>query len=237
MVLIHLTDGSHTTLVERLQELVERVTIGEIVGNGLIHQFVAQDGGLTLITVGYLAPDLTEQLLRGLTLKEPGIAVPVVDVVASLTTGAVVHIENQVEPVGLAPAHHRVDACIAVLLARLSHIVFVCEEFIVERQTDGVGTLRGDEVDIGLRYVVVLELLPEFSRDVWSYSLLEQQVDHPGGVRTAEAEHITLRIEPVAEVRALNKQFLTVGLNQVVALNGDEARLALLPATCSAGSE
>ena len=147
------------------------------------------------------------------------------------------HIENKVKVVGLAPAHHGVDALIAVFGACLPHIVFVGEELVVERQADGVGSLPGDEVDVLTSHIVVLELLPELSREVGTYSLLEEQVDHPSRIGAPEAKHIAFGIEPVAEVRALYQQFLAVGLDQVVALDGDEARGFLLSATCCAGGE
>ena len=237
MVLIYLSDSLRRLFIEWLQQRVERILVGEIMGDRLVHQFIAEDGCFVLIAVGNLAPDVAEELLTAITLEEPGIAVAVVDIIARLTTRTVVHIENQVEVVGLAPAHHRVDACVTVFLACLSHIVFISEELVVERQADGVGTLRGDEVDIGLRHIVVLELLPELCREVRSHSLLEQQVDHPSRVGAAEAEHIPFRIKPVAKVRALDEEFLAIGLDEVMALDGDKALAVLLSATCCAGGE
>ena len=61
VVLVHLADGLHTALVERLQELVERVAVGEVMGDGLVHQFVAEDGGLLPVALGYLLPDGAER--------------------------------------------------------------------------------------------------------------------------------------------------------------------------------
>ena len=41
VILIDLTDGLHTTLIEGLQQGVERILVLEIVGNGLVHQLIA----------------------------------------------------------------------------------------------------------------------------------------------------------------------------------------------------
>ena len=41
-------------------------------------------------------------------------------------------------------------------------------------------------------------------------------------VGTSETEHVTLGVQPVAQVCALNQEFLTVGLDEVVAVDGDE---------------
>ena len=150
------------------------------------------------------------------------ISMAIVDIIACLTTRAVVHIEDQIEPISLAPTDHAIDTLIAVFRTCLTHIILVSEEFVVEGQTDGVGTLLGDEIDIGTSDVVVLELLPELGREVWSHSLLEQQIDHPGRVGTTEAEHITLGVKPVAKVRALDEEFFAIGLYQVVPLDGDK---------------
>ena len=103
----------------------------------------------------------------------------IINIIARLTAWAVVHIQNEIQVIGLAPVHHRIDALITVFSTCLSHIILIGEELIVKRQTDGVGALTGDEIDIGLGYVIVLELLPELGGGIRSYSLLEQQVDHP----------------------------------------------------------
>ena len=205
MILIHLANHLHTAFVEWLEHVIKRILVLKIMGDGFVHQLIAEDGGLVLITIGNLAPYLTEKLLRGLTLIDPGIAVAVVNVIARLSSRTIVHIENQVQVVGLTPAHHRVNTLITVFLTNLSHIVFIGEELIVKGQTDGVGALLGNKVDIGLGHVVVLELLPELCCKVRTYSLFEQQVDHPGRVGTSESEHIAFRIQPVAQIGALNQ--------------------------------
>ena len=179
VVLVDLANGFHTALVERLQQGVERVLVAEVVSDRLVHQLVAQDDGLLLVAVGYLAPNLAEELLRRFALEEPGIAVPIIDVVARLSAWAVVHIEDEIEPVGTAPTDDAVDALVAILCACLAHIVLVGEELVVEGQADGVGTLLSNEVDVGTGHIVVLELLPELGCEVRTYGFLEEQVDHP----------------------------------------------------------
>ena len=124
-----------------------------------------------------------------------------------------------------------------VLLSCLTHIVLIGEEFVVEGQTDSVGTLRGNEVDISTGDIVIFELLPELCGEIRAYSLFEEQVNHPGRVGASETEHVAFRIQPVTEVRALYQQLLSIGLNQVVAIDGNEASCDFLFATCCAGSE
>ena len=222
VVFIYLSDGLYSLFIYRLQQLVERVAVLEIVGDGLVHQFVAQNGGLAAIAIGYLAPDIAELLLALLTFEQPGVTVSVVDVIARLSAWTVVHIQNQIQVVGLAPGDDRVDACVAILLACLSHVILVAEQLVVERQTNGVGTLIGNEVDILTCHVVILELLPELGSGVGTHGLFHHQVDHPRRVGTSETEHVTLGVQPVAQVCALNQEFLTVGLDEVVAVDGDE---------------
>ena len=237
VVLVHLADGLHTTLVKGLEQQVEGVLVFEIMGDGLVHQLVAEDGGLTLVAVGNLTPDVTEELLALLALEQPGVSMTIIDVIARLTARAVVHVEDEIEVVDLAPAHHGVDALVAVFLPCQSHIVLVGEELVVKWQTDGIGSLLCDEVDISLGDVVVLELLPELSRFIGTYSLFEEEVDHPGGVGATETEHITFGIQPVAEVRTLDEEFLSIRLDEVMSLYRHKTRRALLPATCCTGSE
>ena len=161
----------------------------------------------------------------------------VVDIVASLSTRTVVHVKYKIEVVCLAPAHHRVDALVAVFLASHAHIILIGEEFVVKGQSDGVGTLLSNEIDVGLGNVVVLELLPEFGSKVGTYGLLHHQVDHPSRVGTSETEHISLGVKPVSKIGSLYQQLLAVGFDKVVTANGHKSLRALLPATCSAGSE
>ena len=125
------------------------------------------------------------------------------------------HVENQVQSRAFAPSHHRVDAGKAVLVLCQPHIVFIGEEFVIKGESDRVGALRSDKLNVGARDVVVLEQLPELGGKIRTYSLLNHQVDHPGGVGAAEPEHITFGVEPVAQVCALDIQFRPVGLHQV----------------------
>ena len=60
MVLIHLANCLHTTLIKGLQQGVERILISEVMGDRFIHQLVAQNRRFLTVTTGYLAPDVTE---------------------------------------------------------------------------------------------------------------------------------------------------------------------------------
>ena len=224
---VHLADGAHGTLVQRLEQLVQLLLVLEIVGDRLVHQFVAQNHGLVLVTESDALPDVAEQLLAGLALEQPGIAMAVIDIVARLSAGAVVHVENQVESRGTAPTHHRVDAGKTVLVLGPSHIVLVGEQPVVEGKTDGVGSLTCDKGDIGTGDVVVLELTPEVGGEVRSHGLLDHQVDHPGRVGLAQAEHVAFWVEPVAQIGALDIEFLAVRFHQVGSLDSDEPVLGL----------
>ena len=225
---VHLADGFDGTLVERFEQLVQFVLVLEVVRYRLVHQFVAQDHGLVLVAGSDALPDVNEQLLARLALEQPRIAVTVIDVVAGLPTRAVVHVENQVEARGPAPIHHRVDAGKSVLLPGAPHVILIGEESVVEGQTDGVGTLTRDETDVGAGDVVVLELAPEVGGKVRTHGLLDHQVNHPRRVGLAQAEHIALGVEPVAQVGALDIQFLAVGLHQVCPFYMDKIALGLL---------
>ena len=122
----------------------------------------------------------------------------VIDVVARLSARTVVHVKNQVKTCGTAPIYYRVDAGKSILVLRAAHVVLVGEEPVVERQADGVGSLAGNETDVGTGDVVVLELAPEIGGEVRTHGLLDHQVNHPWRIGLAEAEHVALGIEPVA---------------------------------------
>ena len=159
-------------------------------------------------------------MVAGLAVEQPGIAVTVVDVVACLSAGSVVHVEYEEEFRLAAPLHQAVHACKAVLPAGDAHVVFVGKELVVEGKADGVGAGALDEADVLARHVVVLELLPELGGEVGSHQLAEHLVDEVPGVGLAEAEHVSLGVEPVAQVGAHDEKLLTVGLDEVVSLDG-----------------
>ena len=76
--------------------LVQVFLVLKVMGNGLVSQFISQDNGLVLVTVGDALPDTAEQLLTLLALEEPGLAMSVVDIITRLSAWAVVHIQNKV---------------------------------------------------------------------------------------------------------------------------------------------
>ena len=224
---VHLADGLDGAHVERLELLVQLLLVLKVVGDGLIHQLIAENHWFVLVAGGNSLPDVDKQLLARLALEQPGIAMAVVDVVARLSAGTVVHVENQVETRVTAPVHHRVDAGKAVLILGAAHVVLVGEEPVVEGQADGVGSLSRDEGNVGTRDVVVLELAPELGGKVRTHGLLDHQVDHPGRVGLAQTEHVALRIEPVAQIRSLNIEFLSVRLDEVGPFDTDKLVLGL----------
>ena len=227
VILIHLADGLDRALVERLKLLVQFLLVLEVVGNRLVHQLIAENHRFVLVAGGDALPDVDEQLLAGLALKQPRIAMAVVDVVTRLTSGAVMHVENQVETLGTTPFHHRIDTGKAVLPFGEAHIVLVGEEPVVERQANGVGTLPCDETDVVTGDVVVLELTPEIGGEVRSNGLLDHQVNHPRRIGLAESEHIALGVEPVAQIGTLDIELLTVRLHQIGSFHANELGLGL----------
>ena len=227
MVFVNLPDSPHESFVERFKQAVDFFLVVEVGCYGLVHQLIAQDSRLVTVATGYLLPDVAHQLLAPLAVEEPRIAIAIIDVVTSLSVRTVVHIENEVKTVGLAPAHHRVHACKAVLPRRQPHVVLVGEELVVERQAYRVGTRRGYEVYVAAGDVVVLELRPEVGSGIGAHQLAQHLIDHPRAVGLREAEHIPLGVEPVAKVCTLNIQSRPVGLHQIGALNANKAPLRL----------
>ncbi len=224
---VHLADGLDCPLVERLEFLVQFLFVLKVMGYRLIHQLITENHRLVLVAGCDALPDVDEQLLARLTLKQPGVTMTIVDVVTRLSAWTVVHVENQIEASGTAPVHHRVDAGKAVLFLGATHVVLVGEKPVVEGQADGVGSLAGDEVDVGTSDVIVLELSPKISGKVRTHGLLDHQVDHPGRIGLAEAEHVALGIEPVAQICTLDIKFLSVRLHQVGTFHTDKLALGL----------
>lgn len=125
----------------------------------------------------------------------------IVDVVTRLTTRTVVHVENQVKSIELAPVYHLVHHTEAFASVVFAHIVLVGKELVVEWQANGVGTRLLNEGDVGSRDVVVLEGLPELTCEVGTRQLANHVVDHPLAVGLLEIEHVAFWVEPVTEVR------------------------------------
>ena len=93
---IYFADSFHAALVQRLYKGVERIFVFPVVWDRLIDKFVAENCGLVLVAVGNIAPNVAHQLLALLALKEPGVTIAVVDVVARLSAGCIVHVENEI---------------------------------------------------------------------------------------------------------------------------------------------
>ena len=222
VVVVHLADGGYTFLIYIFQLAVEFLHVLEVRSNGLVEEFVTEDDRFVLVAVGYPAPDVTVELLADFAVEQPGIAVAVVDVVARLSAGGVVHVEDEVQVRFAAPLYQAVHAGKAVLVGSQPHIVLVRKQFVMERQADGVGTLLLDEADVLARHIIVLECFPEVGGKVRSHQLAEHLVDETARVGLAEPKHVSFRIQPVAQVGTHDEEFGTVGLYQVLTLNGYE---------------
>lgn len=70
---------------------------------------------------------------------------------------------------------------------------------------DGVRARRCDILYIVAGDIVILELLPELSCCIRTDKMAEEIVDLSWRVHTLESEHVSLRIKPVAEIRAYDK--------------------------------
>ena len=167
-------------------------------------------------------PDVAEQPAGRLAFEQPGIAVAVVDVVARLPARRIMHVQDQVQAVLPAPLHAGIDPVETVLAGGQAHVVLVGEQLVMERKPDRIGARRGDEGDVLLRDIVVLELLPKRSRFVGPDHLAQQVIDHPRRIGPAEAEHVPLRVEPVPEVGSLDEEGLPVRSDQGGPVDGHE---------------
>ena len=83
------------------------------------------------------------------------------------------HVKDQVEACFPAPVHNAVYAGETVLVGGQSHIILVGEQFIMEGETDGVGSRPGDELYIFTGDIVVFECFPEFGGEVGAYHFTE----------------------------------------------------------------
>ena len=208
--------------MERLQFGIKLRNILEIRSNRLIDKVIRNDHWLILIVLCNTLPDVAEKLLGSLTLEEPRIAVAVIDIVSCLSSRGIMHVKYYIETMRTAPADHVIQSLETILIRRQTHIILVCEEFVVEWYTDGIRSLGSDELDILLGHIVVLEHLPELCSKVRADHLLEHLVDHPCRVGLLETEHISLRIKPVTEVCSLDEKGITVRLDQILAAYTDE---------------
>ena len=220
MVLIHLADGSYPLLIHVFQLSVEFFHILKIRSDGLVEQLIAKDYRLIFVTVRYFAPDVAVQLLAGFTVKQPRIAITVINIVTRLTAGSIVHIEDEIQVGFTAPVYKAIHTGKSVLIDRQSHIVLVCKQFVMERKANGIGSRTLDETDILTGHVIILECFPEFGSKVRSHQLAEHLVDETSRIGLVELEHITFRIQPVAQVGSHNEKLRAVRFYQVRSLNG-----------------
>ena len=206
VVVVNLSYGSSHPLVKRLKKIIEILDIIKIWSYRLVDKVICQNHRLILIVPGNLLPYVAEELLRCLAFKKPRVAVAVVNVVSCLSAWSVVHIENDIETVLATPADGIVKPLEAVLGGSQSHIVLVCEELVVERDTDGVSPCRSYELNVLFCHIVVLEHLPELCSKVRTDHFTEHLVNKSCGIGLLKAEHIALRIQPVAEIGSLDEE-------------------------------
>ena len=231
MISVNAAYSLHRPFVKGFKTLVQFFLVLEIVSYRLVHQLIAENHGLITIAAGNLLPDIAEQQLTLFAFEQPGITEAVVNVIARLTTRTIMHVENQVKSCLPAPFHHLVNPpkSFAAVIGQ-PHIVLIGKEFVVEWQANCIRTCRGNETDVGLSDVVLLELLPECRSLIGTDGLTKHQVYHPRGVSLTQSEHIPFRIEPVAQIGTLNEQFPAIRLHQIHTVHMDKLRILCLTA-------
>ena len=172
---------------------------------------------------GYSCPDINKEFLGLFAFEKPGISVAVVNVVSGLSSRAIVHIENQVESGITAPFHEGIYPLKSVLCRHQAHIILVSEEFVIERQPDGIGTAGCYEAYVLFCNIIILEFFPEFCRLVRPHELAEHVIDHPGRIGLGKTEHIAFRVKPVSKVGASYFKFASVRTAQVGAVDDNES--------------
>ena len=211
MVLIYLADSRYTFFIYIFQLSVELFYILEVRSDRLVVQFITQDDRLVLIMIGNLAPDVAVKLLALLAVEQPRIAVAIINIIACLSTGSIVHIQDKVKICFTTPVYERIYTGKSILIDRQTHIIFVRKQFIMERQADGIGTRILDELYIFARHIIILECLPEVGCKVRTHQLTEHLVDEASRIGFIEPEHIALRIQPVTQIRAHDEELRAIG--------------------------
>jgi len=120
-----------------------------------------------------------------------------------------VQVEDDVEPLGLAPADHIVEPAESLLQPDL-RVIFDQEKFEIERNAQVIEAEAFEIMDVLAGDIVVAETLPESVDLVRPGQLLQRLVDEPERVDPLELKHIALGIEPVAEVGAAEQNLLSV---------------------------
>ena len=116
MISVNLADFGHSPFVQRLQVPVQLVLVLEEMRDRLVDKLVSENDRFVTVAGRDIFPNVAEQLLRRFALEKPGVAVAVIDIVARLATGSVVHVEYQIQIVVAAPFHHTVHTRKAVLI-------------------------------------------------------------------------------------------------------------------------
>src|SRR5204862_5048015 len=137
----------------------------------------------------------------------------VVDIVASLSTGRRMHVENYVQTFAATPTYNSIQQFVAraVQPGRCS---FCDEQTIVERNPDRIESGSLYEPDIFSSNVIVAISLPEFSGLFFSYEIMDRRLHQCRRIGGLEFEHVAFRQQPVAEVDAFQKKRCSIGRNE-----------------------
>src|SRR6266404_4786780 len=151
VVLVHLSDRRYDFAVDRFELLVQRCGI-KVRSDGFIEKIVADDYRIVSITVCNFPPQAGGQILTLAAFEKERVGPTVIDVVAGLSTGRGVHIQNYVEPFSPAPIDNSVQQFIARALQSWDSCVRY-KQTITERDTNRVEARPLDEADIVSRDV------------------------------------------------------------------------------------
>src|SRR5947207_10008634 len=104
-------------------------------GNRFIKQIVPDHRRFIPITSGNLAPEVNSQLPALAAFEKKRISKTVVDIVACLSAGRGVHVQNYVQTFAPAPVHNSVQEFVARTL-QSGHCSVRDEQTVIERDTN-----------------------------------------------------------------------------------------------------
>ena len=227
---VHLANGFRRTDHQRLEFGVQLLLVFEIVGDRLVHQVIAEDRGFIRITGRNAAPDGDEPFLHLRTAEQPRITVRIVDVVAGLPARTVVHIENQPQPGVTTPLYNAVHEGKSLLGIMQPEILLPGEELVMERQPHGRSSGRSDVIDIFACDVILAKRTPETLHIGRADQLAQPFMDAVRRIGAlGKLKEVSLRIEPMPEVRAPDFEALPVSVDQIHTVGTYEIRRPVSP--------
>src|SRR5690349_2414779 len=109
------------------------MTAVEVMGNRLVQQIVTKDDGFIFISRRDPFPDGNGQLLVFFTVKEKGISVTIIDIVAGLTTRCAMHIQYYGQVFFFTPAYYPVKIYKTLFRVGAAQIFFAGKKAVIKR--------------------------------------------------------------------------------------------------------